>query len=153
MAIVPFNDPTKRALVGQQVNAEEWNTVSRIATNTDATPIGMGQPVQRVAGSNRGVEAWDTASDVAGITVYTIYADDETGFVEYAEVPVMTMGVIAVATGTAVTAGTAAGYDPAGDRWGVVDDATYFAVPGAEFDTNAGAGAIVELRINRPTAA
>lgn len=152
MAIVPFTDPARRALVGQQVNAEEWNTFSRVATNTDTTPIGMGQPVQRVAGSNRGVEAWDGTSDVAGVTVWTIYADTVTGFAEGSEVPVASMGILGVAAGDDCTAGAPAGYDPATDRWADVAG-DFVNVPGVEFDTNAGAGAIVEIRVNRPAAA
>jgi len=149
MAIVPFNDPTYRGLVGQQVNAEEWNAISRSASGTDTTPIGMGQPVSRVAGSDRNIVAWDGTDDVLGVTVYTISADTETGFAEGKETPVMTMGVLYVAAGGACTAGAPAFYDIATDRW---SDATGAAVPGVEFDTNATAGSIVKIRILRPVA-
>lgn len=152
MAIVPFTDPLARGYVGQQVNAEEWNAVTRLATDTATTPIGMGQPVQRVAGESLRVEAWDGTSPIMGVTVYHVGCDSVTGFPEDFNTPVMTAGVLYAAAGAAATAGNPAGYDPATDRWANVAG-DYVNVPGVEFDTNATSGNIVRLRIQRPAAA
>ncbi len=150
MAIVPFEDATRRGKVGQQANAEEWNAITRLASGTDTAPIGMGQPVQRVAGSDMQIEAWDGESEVLGVTVYHVACDDVEGFPEGFNTPVMTAGVLYVAAGGAATAGSPAFYDEATDRW---SDATGVAVPGAEFDTTAAAEEIVKIRYQRASAA
>lgn len=151
MSVAHFNDPTYRGKVGQQANMEEWNAITRITSGTDTAPFGMGQPVQRVAGVDGQIEAWDGTSPVLGVTVYDIAVDDTTGFTEGYSAAVMTAGVIYVAAGGTCVAGEAAGYNSDTDRWGTVS-ATAAAVGGAEFDTNATAGSIVKLRINRPAA-
>lgn len=146
MAIVAYTDPAKRGLVGGHANSEEWNAVSRIA-NGDV--IGVGQPVSRDGDNVIGAY---TGSDYLGVTRYTIDADTETGFPEFATVAVMTMGVMWVAAGEAVDAGEPAGYDIAADRWGAVAG-SYVAVPGVEFDSSTTDEGLVKIRINRYTAA
>lgn len=134
MAIVPFTDPNGFGLVGGHENMEEWNAITRTASVTGIAP---GQPVQRVAGDNFEVEAWDTASAPMGVVRWTIDADTEEGYPVGKSISIMTMGLMWAAAGAAATAGAQAGYDATGDRWADADDVTYFTVPGVEFDTNA----------------
>lgn len=148
MAIVPFTDETYTGLVGQHANSEEWNAITRLATDVDDNPIGFGQPVYRVAANDKYVS---TAANGAalGVTRYRVDIDNVTGYEEYGHVSVMTMGIMYVAAGGDCTAGAPAFYDAATDRW---SDATGVAIAGAEFDTSAAAGGIVKIRINRPAA-
>ena len=150
MAIVRYTGTDTRGFVGMHANMEEWNTLSRRADNVVASPIGMGQPVARLAGNDRVVRAWTTGA-AYGITVFQHHVDDTTGYKEGDEVVVMTQGVMWVGAGVACVAGTAAAYNPTLDRWGPVATG-YTAVPGVEFDSNAAAGALVKIRIQRPTA-
>lgn len=152
MAIVPFTDPRGFGLVGGHVNSEEWNAITRQADGVDAAPFGFGQPVQRVTGDDFRCEAWDGNSAPLGITRWTIHNDDETGYKQGESVSIMTAGVIYAAAGAAATAGAQAGYNSTNDRWGNVAGA-YVAVPGVEFDSNATAGALVKLRVARPSPA
>lgn len=146
MAIVPFNDPELKGVVGGHVNSEEWNAVTRLPS---AAGIGMGQPVSRDGDFN--IVAFN-GTDYLGVTRYHIEADTETGFPALFNTPVMTMGVMWVAAGDTVAAGDAAGYDATGDRWGVADGVTYIATPGIEFDSSGAAESLVKIRILRQTA-
>lgn len=149
MAIVPFTDPKGFGLVGGHANMEEWNALTRTASVVGIAP---GQPVQRVAGDDFTVEAWDESSPPLGVVRWTIDADTEEGYPVGKSISIMTMGVMWAAAGGAATAGAQAGYDPATDRWGNVAG-DFVAVPGVEFDTTGVAGNLIKLRINRPAPA
>lgn len=152
MAIVPFTGDTSRGLVGQHVNSEEWNAITRLADNVAAAPIGFGQPVARFAGNDKVCRQWATGKPL-GITRYRIDVDGVAGYEEGGHVSIMTEGVMWVASGAACTAGGPAYYNPTTDRWGNTG-ASYVNVPGVEFDTNAtAAGQMVKIRIRIPAAA
>lgn len=151
MAIVPYTGADTRGFVGMRQSMETWNTITRLADNVAAAPIGPGQPVARLAGNDKVCRAWTTGATL-GITKAEIDTDTSAGFPEGKAIAIMTQGTMWVAAGAACTAGNPAGYNPATDRWGNVAG-SYVAVPGAEFDTNATAGALVRLRIQRPAAA
>ena len=146
MAIVPFTDPNGFGIVGGHSNMEEWNAITRTASETGIAP---GQPVQRVDGDNFSVEAWDGESAPLGVVRWTIDADTVDGYPVGKSISIMTMGVMDVAAGGTATAGAQAGYDAATDRWSDSGDP----VPGVEFDTNGVSGALVKIRINRPAPA
>lgn len=150
MAIVPYTGVDTRGFVGMHANSEEWNAITKLADNVAAAPIGPGQPVARFAGNDKVCRAWTTGATL-GITRRGIDTDTTAGYPEGREVAIMTQGTMWVAAGATATAGNAAGYDVAGDRWGNVS-VTYIAVPGVEFDTNATANTLVRLRIQRPAA-
>ena len=150
MAIVPYTGTDDRGLVGMHRSSEEHNIITRCADAVATTPIGAGQPVQRVAGQDMLCAAFG-AGDFLGVTTSHIEMDQTTGYYEGQNVPIMTMGTLWVAAGTAIVAGVPAGYNPANDRWSAVA-ANYVAVPGVEFDSNAAVGRLVKLRINRPAA-
>lgn len=151
MAIVPFSDPTFTGLVGQHANSEEWNAITRLAVDTDTSPIGFGQPVYRVATNDNHCSTAVNGNPL-GVTRYRVDIDGVTGYEEYGHVSIMTQGIMYVAAGDVATAGEPAGYDPATDRWADVAG-DFDAVLGAEFDTSADAGEIVKIRIQRPAAA
>lgn len=150
MAIVAFADPTYTGLVGQHANSEEWNAITRLADDTVANPIGFGQPVYRVTGNDQTVTT-DDAGAFLGVTRYRVDIDPVAGYSDGEHVSIMTDGVMYVAAGDDATAGAPAGYDPATDRWADVAG-DYVEVPGVEFDTTAGAGAIVKIRIKKTSA-
>lgn len=142
MANIPYTGDDRRGLIGHHANMEEWNAITRIA---DDTAFSMGQPVSR--NGDDGVTEFDGTT--LGVTRYHVAIDHEEGFPEGFNVPVMTMGVMWVAAGGTATVGAPAFYDAATDRW---SDATGVEVPGVEFDSSAGAGELVKIRIKRLTA-
>lgn len=150
MAIVAFADPTYTGIVGQHANSEEWNAITRLATDTADNPIGFGQPVYRVAGNDQVVTSDDSGAFL-GVTRYRVDIDPVAGYSDGEHVSIMTDGVMYVAAGATATAGAPAGYDIATDRWANVAGA-YVEVPGVEFDTTAGANAIVKIRIKKTSA-
>lgn len=146
MAIVAYAGTDTRGIVGMHANSEEWNARTRLADNVVAAPIGPGQPVIRLAGNDNVCRQWATGAAL-GITRRTISVDTTTGFAEGDAVPIQNQGTMWVAAGATATAGAAAGYDPAIDRWADVALA-YVAVPGVQFDTTGAAGGLVRIRIN-----
>lgn len=144
MAIVPFTDPLGKGLVGGHANMEEWNAVTRTASEAGIAP---GHPVQR--DGDHAVEGWDGETAPMGVVRWTIDADTTDGYPVGKSISIMTMGVMWVAAGGTSTAGAQAGYDSATDRWSDSGDP----VPGVEFDTSGGAGELVKIRINRPAPA
>lgn len=151
MAIVPYAGADTRGLVGMHANSEEWNAITRLADNVATAPIGAGQPVARFAGNDNVCRAW-TAGAALGVVRYKIDLDTATGHAEGDHVSIMTQGVMWVAAGDDATAGAAAAYDPATDRWADIGG-DFDNVPGVEFDTTAAAGQLVKIRIQRPAAA
>lgn len=147
MAIVPFTDPNGFGLVGGHANMEEWNAITRTASETGIAP---GQPVQR--DGDHEAEAWDGTSPPLGVVRWTIDADTKDGYPVGKSISIMTMGVMWVAAGGAATAGAQAGYYATADRWADVDS-DFVAVPGVEFDTTTTSGNLVKIRINRPAPA
>ena len=152
MAIVPFTDPQAFGLVGSHVNSEEWNAITRQADGVADAPFGFGQPVQRVTGDSFRCEAWDGTSAPLGITRWTINNDPVAGYAQGDSVSIMTAGVINGAAGDECTAGAQAGYDAATDRWADAGG-DYVAVPGVEIENNSDVGALVKLRVARPSPA
>lgn len=148
MAIVPYAGTDSRGIVGMHANSEEWNARTRLADNVASGPIGPGQPVIRLAGNDNVCRQWATGAAL-GVTRWTISVDTTTGFAEGDAVPIQNQGTMWVAAGSAATAGVAAGYDPATDRWGNVAGA-FVAVPGVQFDSTGVSGGLVRLRIAIP---
>ena len=152
MAIVAYAGTDTRGLVGGHADSQEWNARTRLADNVSVATIGPGQPVIRLAGNDVVCRGGWASGATLGLVRAAIDLDTTTGAVEGQHLAIQTMGTMWVAAGGACTAGNPAGYNPATDRWGNVAG-SYVAVPGAEFDTNATAGALVRLRIQRPAAA
>lgn len=146
MAIVPFTDPLGFGVVGGHENMENWNSATKTVSVAGIAP---GQPVQRVAGDDFSIEAWDGTSPIFGIARLGVDADVVNGFPIGKSISLMTMGIMWVAAGGDCTAGAQAGYDAATDRWSDAADA----VAGVEFDTNGADGQLVKIRINRPAPA
>lgn len=151
MAIVPYTGADTRGLVGMHADAQEWNARTLLADNVTANPIGAGQPVARLAGNDKVCRAWTTGVAV-GLTRWKIDLDTATGFKQGDHVAIQDEGTMWVAAGAACTAGGAAYYNPATDRYGNTG-AGFVAVPGVMFDTNAVANDLVRVRIEIPATA
>lgn len=151
MAIVPYTGSDTTGLVGMHTDAQTWSSRTLLADNVATNPIGPGQPVARFAGNDKVCRAWTTGA-TPGLARWTVMVDTTTGFKQGEEVAVQTLGTMTVAAGATCTAGGAAFYNPATDRWGNTG-AGYVAVPGVMFETNSTAGKLVVVAINIPATA
>lgn len=151
MAIVPYTGTSTIGIVGMHADAQEWNARTLLADNVATAPIGPGQPVARFAGNDKVCRQWASGA-TPGIARWTISVDTTTGFKEGEPIAVQTQGTMVVAAGATCTAGGAAYYNPATDRWG--NTGTGFnAVPGVMFETRGSAGGLVVIAINIPATA
>lgn len=137
--------------VGRRANMEEWNTITR--TNSGATAIGFGQPVERGANAHTAV-IWDGTGSFLGITeadpgiVPPIGGTVDT-FPQYASMPINRMGVIWVMSGGACTAGGPVYWIAASGKY-TNTSAGNVLIPNAEFEiTVAGTDTLVTIRHNQ----
>jgi hypothetical protein len=137
--------------LGQIINMEEWNGISRILVAGANLPFAA--PV--IAGSGG---EWDCAPlTAAGENVLGIarmnhvlyhtgdyYAPGDT-------VSVITAGVVAVNLGANVTEGAQARFNVTNGTWtGAAASATVLTIPGAQFEYAGSSGAIGVVRYQRP---
>lgn len=137
--------------LGQLVNMEEWNGISRILGGSVNIPFAA--PV--IAG---GAGEWDcapltaAAQNVLGIarmqhTLYhagDLYEPGDT-------VSIITAGVVAVNLGADVTEGAQARFNVTNGTWtGAAASATVLTIPGAQFEFAGTSGAIGVVRYQRP---
>lgn len=150
MAFLQTSYPTEMApgAVGRRVNMEEWNTITRTASEA----IGFGQPVERVGDHNC---ALLDAGGFLGITEADVVLGHESSpdaYAQYDNTAVMTYGVIWVISGGACTVGGPVYWNPATGKYSDTNTGTL--IPNAEFDSGvAGADALVKVRLVRVPAA
>jgi hypothetical protein len=89
----------------------------------------------------------NAAGDMLGLAERDITTDpaNSDSFVQYDNVPVMTMGVMWVLAGATVVAGGDVYWNPSTKRF--TSTTTHIRVPGAKFDTGGGNGALVKVAI------
>lgn len=137
--------------LGQLVNMEEWNGISRILVAGANLPFAA--PV--IAGA---VGEWDcapltaAAQNVLGIArmQHTLYhAGDQ--YEPGDTVSIITAGVVAVNLGANVTEGAQARFDVTAGAWtGATASATVLTIPGAQFEFAGTSGALGVVRYQRP---
>jgi hypothetical protein len=132
------------AVEGMVANMEDHNVITRVLES--AAGIGFGKIAMRgtVDGT---IKVSAAASDYLGITVLdTTQAQDS--FLQYANVPVMTKGVIWVTAGATVVQGDPVYYVPAtGVLTNVDGGGANTLVPNATWDSSAASGALAKLRL------
>lgn len=138
---------------GRRVNAEEWNTITRVMEGT--TPVGFGVPVIRGTGPKQCKPYAADENAIIGITEADLTLDHVPAdqFQQYDNVPVCESGVIGVLAGGNVVAGEGAAYSAAANSGagGWIDASSAGdRIPGAVFETSGSAGQVVALRYRRP---
>lgn len=145
--------PTEMAagVVGRRQNMEEWNTLTGIAEDVTANPIGFAQPVMRGTGGEQ-VKKYDGSGVFRGLTEADVTLGADT-YPEGYNVPVMEMGVIWALAGGACTAGSPVYWIAASGKY-TSTVGTNTLIPNAEFDSAAAAdGDLVKIRLRRIPAA
>lgn len=134
------------ARAGQKANMEPCVLISRSVET--AAGIKFGVPVARGT-QPRGCKVFGAAADkFMGVAVREVggWTTPEDGFPQYNSARLMTKGVIWVVAKVAVAAG-----DPvfalATGEWGKAAVAGEAAIPGAQWDTPAAAGALAKIRL------
>lgn len=144
-----FNRFMEAGAVGRRVNMEEWNTLTGLAEDVEANPIGFAQPVMRGTDGEQ-VKLYDGTGVFRGLTEADVTIDGQT-FPEGYNTPVMESGVIWAMAGAACTAGGPVYWDAATGKYS--DTNTDDLIPNAEFDSSAGADELVKIRLRRIPAA
>lgn len=135
--------------VGRRQNMEEWNTITCIANNVEANPIGFGVPVMRYnAGGPEAVRLYDGSGVFRGLTEADVTLGAQT-YPEGYSVPVMESGVIWVLAGATVEPGEPVAYDSSTGRYEPADTSSAIVIPNAEFDSAGGDGDLVTIRLRR----
>jgi hypothetical protein len=128
--------------------------LGNVTTGTTATIAGIGPFTITDAGTDPAVGDQFTitvtsnaAGDMLGLAERDITTDpaNSDSFVQYDNVPVMTMGVMWVLAGATVVAGGDVYWNPSTKRF--TSTTTHIRVPGAKFDTGGGNGALVKVAI------
>lgn len=139
-----YADTLTPGFPGMVANAETSNRISR--TNEDATALPFGRAVFRGAGDH-GCTATPSAAllgiSIAHEALGASLAGNIDAYGQYGTVPIMTLGVIWVTAGAAVTAGAQAYVTSTGAFTSVSTGNTI--LTGWTFDTTAASGALVKL--------
>lgn len=141
-----YLDNLAPAYAGMVANGETSNRISRTAEV--AAGIGFGKVVFRGAGDHGCTTDQTGAPQVLGITIAhealgQLPGQDADEYVQYDDVAIMTLGVIWVVAGEAVTDGAQAYVTPAG---AIVDTVTSNTIlPGWFFDTTGANADLVRL--------
>lgn len=137
--------------VGQIINMEEWNGISRVLNGT--TAIKFGAPVIAHATEEYGCGPLTAAAqNVLGIARlnHVLYHDGD----EYQEgdtVSIITDGVVGVTLGADVTKGAQARFNVSDGTWtGATASSTVLTIPGAQFEFAGSSGSIGVVRYKRP---
>lgn len=138
-------------LVGQLINMEEWNTISRVLGGAVNLPFGV--PAVSTAATE-----WDVApltaaaQNILGITRMNQVLYHEGDYYAPKDIAsIITMGVIGVLLGADVTEGAQARFNTANGTWtGAAASSTVLTVPGAQFEYAGKSGAVGVIRYNRP---
>ena len=140
-----YTDQVAPGYAGMVANAETSNRITR--TIEDAGGIAFGKAAFRGTGDH-GTTATPTAGGLLGITIAhealgLIAGQTADVFPQYANVPILTQGVIWVTAGASVADGEQAYVTSAGAFTNV--STSNVILPGFFFDTTAASGALVKL--------
>lgn len=137
--------------LGQLVNMEEWNGISRVLGGSANIPFAA--PVVSTAATE-----WDcapltaAAQNVLGIArMNHVLYHTEDRYEPGDTVSIITAGVVAVNLGANVTEGAQARFDVTAGAWtGAAASATVLTIPGAQFEHAGVNGALGVVRYQRP---
>lgn len=138
--------------VGQIINMEEWNGISRVVVG-ESDVIPFGAPVIAHATAEYGCGPLTAAAQnvlgIARLNHVLFHTGDQ---YEYQDtVSIVTMGVVGVRLGAAVTKGAQARFNTANGTWtGAAASSTVLTIPGAQFEFAGASGAIGVVRYSRP---
>ncbi len=137
--------------VGQIINMEEWNGISRVLNG--ATPILFGAPAIAHATAEYGcgplTAAGENVLGIARLNHVLYHTGDQ--YQENDTVSIITDGVVGVRLGAAVTKGAQARFNVTNGTWtGAAASSTVLTIPGAQFEFAGASGAIGVVRYKRP---
>lgn len=147
---IPYAASQPDYAVGQIINMEEWNGISRVLNG--ATPIKFGAPVIANGGDIGCAPLAAAGDNVLGIArlnhvLYHTGDEYQTGDT----VSVITDGVIGVTLGANVTKGAQARFNVTNGTWtGATASSTVLTIPGAQFEFAGSSGAVGVVRYKRP---
>lgn len=146
-----FKSSITAYLVGQRINSEEWNAITRsFEAADDTTRLGFGLPAVSGTGNHLcKLAAVAGAENFLGVTLNnpTLPRTDD-GYARYDNVPICTDGVVAVPSEGNTTRGAQARFNTATGKWtAAAQSATVLTIPGVSFEEAATAPGISPVRI------
>ncbi|GFO81231.1 MAG: hypothetical protein A49_08580 [Methyloceanibacter sp.] len=142
-----YNETMDAARVGQPVNTEWKNDISR--TVEDAAGVGFGLPVAQGANDGGCKATENTDTEILGITVREVSTDanDPDKFSQYMSARVRTKGVIWVVAAEGVAAGDPVYVTLATGAFGKTAGANILQIPNARWDSSASADGLAKVRL------